>query len=57
MTGSATTQILFNDKQPDYEVDDAAGRLFNMRKGTLSAYPISEAAVQAANADKDDKEK
>jgi hypothetical protein len=53
MSGKATTQILFNDKQPDYEVDDAAGRLFNMRKGVLSAYAITEPAPEVANEEKE----
>lgn len=53
ITGKATTQILFNDKQPDYEVDDAAGRLFNMRKGVLSAYAITEPAPEVVNEEKE----
>lgn len=42
MTGQPVTQILFHDKEPDYEVDDASGRLFNMNKGELIAYLISD---------------
>jgi hypothetical protein len=47
MTGKPVNQIIFNDKQPDYEVDDAAGRLFNMNKGELSAYNIVEPVESA----------
>lgn len=54
LTGKALSQIIFNDKSPDYEVDEAAGRLFNMNKGELSAYNITEQVEQAANDDKDD---
>ncbi|MGI8469628.1 MAG: hypothetical protein ACR2N3_14375 [Pyrinomonadaceae bacterium] len=28
LTGMGARQILINDKKPDYEVDEAAGRLF-----------------------------
>lgn len=54
MTGKALNQIIFKDKSPDYEVDEAAGRLFNMNKGELSAYNITEQVEQAVNEDKDD---
>lgn len=54
LTGKALNQIIFNDKSPDYEVDEAAGRLFNMNKGELSAYNITEQVEQAVNEDKDD---
>ncbi|MEQ1641900.1 MAG: PQQ-binding-like beta-propeller repeat protein [Pyrinomonadaceae bacterium] len=47
-TGKAVNQIIFNDKEPDYEVDDASGRLFNMKDGLLSAYVIDEAVEQSA---------
>ncbi len=50
-SGQPTSQILFNDKQPDYEVDDASGRLYNMKDGVLSAYQISEPVEQAPNDD------
>jgi outer membrane protein assembly factor BamB len=53
LTGKAQTQIVFNDKQPDYEVDDASGRLFNMKDGLLAAYTIVEPSIQVANEDKD----
>ncbi len=55
MTGKALNQIIFKDKSPDYEVDEAAGRLFNMNKGELSAYTISEQVEQSVNEDGDDK--
>ncbi|MCD9188219.1 MAG: PQQ-like beta-propeller repeat protein [Pyrinomonadaceae bacterium] len=54
LTGKALNQIIFNDKSPDYEVDEAAGRLFNMNKGELSAYNITEQVEQAVNDDKED---
>jgi hypothetical protein len=47
MTGKPVNQIIFNDKQPDYEVDDTAGRLFNMNKGELLAFNIEEPAEAA----------
>jgi len=53
MSGKAVNQIIFKDKSPDYEVDEAAGRLFNMNKGELSAYNIVEQAEQADNKDED----
>lgn len=55
LTGKAVNQIIFKDKTPDYEVDEAAGRLFNMNKGDLSAYNIVEQAEQGASDDDDDK--
>ena len=55
MTGKALNQIIFKDKSPDYEVDEAAGRLSNMNKGELSAYTISEQVEQSVNEDGDDK--
>jgi len=58
LSGKAINQIIFKDKSPDYEVDEAAGRLFNMNKGDLSAYNITEQAEQGdASDDDDDKEK
>jgi hypothetical protein len=53
MTGQPVNQIIFNDKEPDYEVDEAAGRMFNMKKGELLAYQISDQAEAAAVGDKD----
>lgn len=47
LTGSGERQIIFNDKSPDYEVDEASGRLFNMNKGKLSAYNIVDKPQQA----------
>jgi outer membrane protein assembly factor BamB len=57
LTGRAVNQIIFKDKSPDYEVDEASGRLFNMNKGDLSAYNIVEQAEQGANDDDDDDKK
>ncbi len=42
LTGEGDRQIIFNDKSPDYDVDELEGRLFNLNKGTISAYSISE---------------
>lgn len=53
LTGKAVSQIIFNDKEPDYEVDDASGRLFNMKNGQISAYTIAEPAAEAANEEKE----
>jgi len=52
-SGKAVNQIIFKDKSPDYEVDEAAGRLFNMNKGELSAFNIVEQVEQTANDDDD----
>jgi outer membrane protein assembly factor BamB len=51
--GKPTTQLMFKDKEPDYEVDESTGRLFNLNKDVLSAYQISENVEAAEN--KDDK--
>jgi hypothetical protein len=48
-SGKALNQIIFKDKSPDYEVDESAGRLFNMNKGELSAYNIVEQVEQTAD--------
>jgi len=53
LSGKAINQIIFKDKSPDYEVDEAAGRLFNMNKGELSAFSITEQVEQAENKDDD----
>jgi outer membrane protein assembly factor BamB len=53
MTGQPVNQIVFNDKEPDYEVDDAAGRMFNMKKGELSAFQITDRSEAAVVSDKD----
>lgn len=53
MTGQPVNQIVFHDKEPDYDVDDASGRMFNMKKGELTAYQISEQAQAAAVEEKD----
>ncbi len=54
LTGNAERQIIFNDKSPDYEVDELEGRLFNMNKGKLSAYSITDKPEQRENKDNDD---
>ncbi|MBS1793734.1 MAG: PQQ-like beta-propeller repeat protein [Acidobacteria bacterium] len=53
MSGRAVNQIIFKDKSPDYEVDEAAGRLFNMNKGEISAFNIVEQVEQVENKDDD----
>jgi hypothetical protein len=55
LTGNGERQIVFNDKSPDYEVDELSGRLFNMNKGKLSAYNIVDKPEQKdVKADEDD---
>ncbi|MGB8507304.1 MAG: PQQ-binding-like beta-propeller repeat protein [Pyrinomonadaceae bacterium] len=40
-TGQGDRQIMFKDKSPDYEVDEATGRIFNLRNPKeLSAFVI-----------------
>lgn len=46
LNGNGERQIIFDDKTPDYEVDELSGRLFNMKKGKLSAYSIVEKPEQ-----------
>jgi outer membrane protein assembly factor BamB len=54
LTGQGISQIMFKDKDPDYEVDEATGRLFNLKDKTISAYSISEKTETAADdGDKD----
>jgi outer membrane protein assembly factor BamB len=53
LTGLGERQIVFNDKSPDYEVDEFEGRLFNLNKGTITAYGISD---KAENRDTEDEE-
>ncbi|HEV7646417.1 MAG TPA: PQQ-binding-like beta-propeller repeat protein [Pyrinomonadaceae bacterium] len=57
LSGRGISQIIFKDKSPDYEVDETAGRLFNMNKGELSAYSINEQTEQGASSDDDDDKK
>ncbi len=41
MTGQGERQILFKDKEPDYEVDEATGRVFNLRNSKeLTAFAV-----------------
>lgn len=56
ISGQGVSQLMFKDKKPDYEVDEASGRLFNLDKNTLSAFVIGE-TVQTAKADDDDNDK
>ena len=47
-TGRGDRQILFKDKEPDYQVDELAGRVFNLRNSKeLSAFAV-DAAPPAA---------
>ncbi|HEX8633237.1 MAG TPA: PQQ-binding-like beta-propeller repeat protein [Pyrinomonadaceae bacterium] len=40
-TGQGDRQIMFKDKEPDYEVDEASGRVFNLKNSKeLNAYLI-----------------
>lgn len=56
LSGMPEKQILFKDKDPDYEVDEYEGRLFNLNKNTLSAYSITE-GVEVKKADDEDEKK
>lgn len=41
MTGQGERQILFKDKEPDYEVDEATGRVFNLKNSKeLMAFAV-----------------
>ncbi len=43
-TGKSDRQILFKDKEPDYQVDELAGRVFNLRNSKeLSAFAVDAA--------------
>ncbi|HEX8558920.1 MAG TPA: PQQ-binding-like beta-propeller repeat protein [Pyrinomonadaceae bacterium] len=43
-TGRGDRQILFKDKEPDYQVDELAGRVFNLRNAReLSAFAVDAA--------------
>ncbi|MBC7932164.1 MAG: PQQ-binding-like beta-propeller repeat protein [Rubrivivax sp.] len=43
-TGRGDRQIMFKDKEPDYQVDDTAGRVFNLRNSKeLSAFSVDAA--------------
>lgn len=55
MTGIGRRQILINDKKPDYEVDEATGRLFNLDDGQIIAYNITEAVQTDSKDEKKEK--
>ena len=41
-TGTADRQFLFHEKEPDYEVDEVTGRLFNIKdRKELTAFQVS----------------
>jgi hypothetical protein len=43
-TGRGDRQTLFRDKEPDYQVDEPAGRVFNLRNSKeLSAFAVGPA--------------
>jgi len=43
-TGRGDRQIMFKDKEPDYQVDEAEGRVFNLRNSKeLSAFSVDAA--------------
>ncbi len=46
LTGNGERQIIFNDKSPDYEVDEFSGTLFNMNKGKINAFSIIDKPEQ-----------
>ena len=53
-TGRADRQILFKDKEPDYQVDEAVGRVFNLRNSKeLSGFSVD--AAPPAEEKKDEK--
>lgn len=56
LTGNGERQIIFNDKSPDYEVDELSGRLFNMNKGKISAYTIVDKPEQTDVKDEKDED-
>jgi hypothetical protein len=40
--GEAERQIMFKDKEPDYEIDEISGRVFNLKnEKELSAYSVN----------------
>lgn len=41
MTGQGDRQLLFKDKEPEYEVDETTGVVFNLKGNQLSAYKIN----------------
>ena len=55
LSGQGISQIMFKDKDPDYEVDEATGRLFNLRDKTISAYQINEKTETGAGDEDKDK--
>lgn len=57
LTGNASRQILINDKKPDYEIDEATGRLFNLDDNQIVAYNITEVVAQEGGDEKKDKKK
>jgi outer membrane protein assembly factor BamB len=49
-TGRGERQILFKDKEPDYQVDEPAGRVFNLRNSKeLSAFSVDAAPEEKKN--------
>jgi hypothetical protein len=39
-TGQGDRQIMFKDKEPDYQVDELTGRVFNLKGNQLTAYTV-----------------
>lgn len=39
-TGQGDRRILFKDKEPDYQVDELTGRVFNLKGNQLTAYAV-----------------
>jgi outer membrane protein assembly factor BamB len=40
LTGQGERQIMFKDKQPDYEVDEAGGRVYNFKDKQIMAFAV-----------------
>lgn len=39
-SGAPATQLMFKDREPDYQVDDVTGRLYNIKGKELFAYAL-----------------
>lgn len=53
LTGKGVAQVMFKDRDPDYKVDELAGRLLNLDKNVLTACQINETVKTAESDDKD----
>lgn len=41
LTGQGERQIIFKDKEPDYQVDESTGRVFNLKENQLTAFAVN----------------